>query len=45
MMDVMKPIRFTHHACEQCVERGASEAEVKHAVINGHQWFPRDCQK
>jgi len=31
----MKPIRLTHHAREQCVERGASEDEVKQAVING----------
>jgi uncharacterized protein YuzE len=31
----MKPIRLTHHAREQCLERGASEDEVKQAVING----------
>jgi hypothetical protein len=31
----MKPIRLTHHAREQCVERGASEDEVKQALING----------
>ncbi|MFA4910900.1 MAG: DUF4258 domain-containing protein [Desulfobacteria bacterium] len=31
----MKPIRLTHHAQEQCVERGVSEDEVKQAVING----------
>jgi len=31
----MKPIRLTHHAREQCVERGASEDEVKQAVVNG----------
>jgi hypothetical protein len=31
----MKPIRLTHHAREQCLERGVSEDEVKQAVING----------
>ena len=31
----MKPIRLTHHAREQCEERGASEYEVKQAVISG----------
>ncbi len=28
-------IRLTNHACEQCVERGATEAEVRQAVENG----------
>ncbi|MBI1955516.1 MAG: DUF4258 domain-containing protein [Acidobacteria bacterium] len=31
----MKPIRFTSHAKEQCVERGASESEVKEAIERG----------
>ena len=31
----MKPIRLTNHAREQCVERGASEDEVKQAVSIG----------
>jgi len=31
----MKPIRLTKHAQEQCVERGATEAEVKQAIEQG----------
>jgi len=29
MMDVMKPIRFTHHACEQCVSNAWNAAQAK----------------
>ena len=31
----MKPIRLTKHAQEQCVDRGATEAEVRQAVELG----------
>jgi hypothetical protein len=31
----MKPIRLTHHAREQALERGATSAEVKEAVRKG----------
>lgn len=31
----MKPIRLTVHAVEQCVERGASETEVREAIQRG----------
>ena len=31
----MKRIRLTKHAREQCVERGATEAEVRHAIEHG----------
>ena len=31
----MKPIRLTLHATEQCVERGASESEVREAIQRG----------
>jgi len=31
----MKPVRLTRHAREQCVERGATEAEVVKAVREG----------
>lgn len=31
----MKPIRLSKHAQEQCVERGATEAEVRHAIEHG----------
>ncbi len=31
----MKPIRLTAHAKEQCLERGASEAEVREAIERG----------
>lgn len=31
----MKPIRLTKHANEQCLERGATESEVKHAIGKG----------
>lgn len=31
----MKPIRLTAHAVEQCVERGANEAEVREAIKRG----------
>ena len=31
----MKPIRFTRHAQEQCVERGATQDEVIEAIRNG----------
>jgi hypothetical protein len=33
----MKPIRLTKHALEQCVERGATEAEVRHAIEHGSE--------
>jgi hypothetical protein len=33
----MKPIRFSRHASEQMIERGASEAEVIGAVRDGEQ--------
>lgn len=31
----MKPIRFTTHALEQLVERGATEEEVREAIKRG----------
>ena len=31
----MKPIRLTRHARQQSVERGATEAEVRHAIQHG----------
>ena len=31
----MKPIRFTRHAQEQCVERGATEDEIIETIRNG----------
>ncbi len=31
----MKPIRLTKHARQQCLDRGASEAEVVQAVQQG----------
>ena len=31
----MKPIRLTAHAAEQCVDRGATDAEVKYAIRHG----------
>jgi hypothetical protein len=31
----MKPIRLTRHATEQCVDRGASEDEVREAIQRG----------
>ena len=31
----MKAIRLTAHAAEQCVERGASEAEVRETIQRG----------
>ena len=31
----MKPIRLTKHAQEQCLERGATEAEVRQAIEQG----------
>ncbi len=31
----MKPIRLTYHAREQCAERGATEDEVKQAIMKG----------
>ncbi len=31
----MKPIRLTAHAKEQCLERGASETEVREAIERG----------
>ena len=31
----MKAIRLTAHATEQCVERGASEAEVRETIQRG----------
>ncbi len=36
-----KPIRFTAHAAEQCVERGATEQEVRYAIEHG----PRESAK
>ena len=33
----VKPIRLTKHACEQCVERGATEAEVIGAIRDGER--------
>jgi hypothetical protein len=33
----MKPIRFSRHASEQMIERGASEAEVISAIRDGEQ--------
>lgn len=32
---MMKPIRFTIHAMEQLVERGATEDEVRNAIEHG----------
>lgn len=31
----MKPVRLTKHAQEQCVERGATETDVRHAIEHG----------
>ena len=31
----MKRVRLTHHAIEQCAERGATEAEVKETIERG----------
>ena len=31
----MKPIRLTKHAQEQRIERGATESEVRYAILNG----------
>lgn len=31
----MKPIRLTRHALEQCAERGATEQEVREAILTG----------
>lgn len=31
----MKPVRLTRHAQEQCMERGASDHEVRQAVEQG----------
>jgi len=31
----MKTTRLTKHAREQCLERGATEAEVRHAIEHG----------
>ena len=31
----MKPIRFTKHALEQCVERGTNQAEICKAIREG----------
>jgi hypothetical protein len=31
----LKPIRLSTHAAEQCVERGATEAEVRYAIQHG----------
>jgi hypothetical protein len=33
----MKPIRFTKHALEQCVERGADRNEVVEAIRTGRR--------
>jgi len=32
----MKPLRFSKHANEQCIERGATEAEVREAIFARH---------
>ena len=31
----MKPVRLTNHARQQCLDRGASEAEVVQAIRQG----------
>jgi hypothetical protein len=31
----LKPVRLTRHAKEQCIERGATEDEVRQAVAQG----------
>ncbi|MEW6354912.1 MAG: DUF4258 domain-containing protein [Planctomycetota bacterium] len=31
----MKPIRLTEHAWEQAAERGATEAEIREAILTG----------
>jgi hypothetical protein len=31
----MKPIRFTRHAQDRCLQRGAAEDEVREAILNG----------
>ena len=31
----MKPIRLTRHAQEQCLERGATDTEVRYAIAHG----------
>ncbi len=31
----MKPIRLSKHALEQCLVRGATEMEVKKAILEG----------
>ncbi|MDR4509169.1 MAG: DUF4258 domain-containing protein [Candidatus Brocadiaceae bacterium] len=33
----MKSIRLTKHAQEQCIERGATEEEVRYAILHGHR--------
>ena len=33
----MKPIRLTKHAQEQRIERGATESEVRYAILNGYR--------
>lgn len=33
----MKPVRLTKHAQEQCIERGATELEVRYAILNGYR--------
>jgi len=33
--DTHKPIRLSSHAAEQCVERGATEEDVRHAILHG----------
>jgi Domain of unknown function (DUF4258) len=35
-VNTMKPIRFTKHALEQCIERGTNELEVTEAIRNGN---------
>jgi hypothetical protein len=32
---MMKPVRLTEHAREQCIERGTTEAEVVQAIREG----------
>lgn len=33
----MKSIRLTKHAQEQCIERGATESEVRYTILNGYR--------
>lgn len=33
----MKSVRLTKHAQEQCIERGATESEVRYTIFNGYR--------